>query len=41
MRTKLLSLCAFLLLSLAVNAQITTSSISGRVVDTDGTELVA
>jgi hypothetical protein len=40
MRTKLLSLCAFLLLSLAVNAQITTSSISGRVVDTDGTELV-
>ncbi|MCR9101231.1 MAG: TonB-dependent receptor [bacterium] len=40
MRTKLLSLCAFLLLSMAVNAQITTSSISGRVVDNNGEELV-
>jgi hypothetical protein len=40
MRTKILSLCAFMLLSWAANAQITTSSISGRVSDETGETLV-
>ncbi len=40
MKTKFLHLCLFLLLALGVQAQVTTSSLSGKVTDQSGTELI-
>lgn len=40
MKTKFTLVCAFLFLGILANAQITTSSVNGRVVDNTGAELI-
>ncbi len=40
MKSRLFSLCLLLFMGVALNAQITSSSVDGRVLDTDGVELI-